>query len=314
MAHTRLLVEVAREYCAARGYGLMELSDGWLLRIKTRSFTHFIFGYDLGLNSSAAAQLANDKSATFDALQAADIPAIAHVLFHSPRMTPYVSPAGNWRRLIGLFDAWNQDVVLKPHMGTGGDQVSRARTIRELEEIAQSLLSSNRAITVSPFYDFAAEYRVIVLNGEARVIFRKERRFIVGDGVSTAGALAAEASAGSTSTDLGHGLDLAYVPAAGETILLEWRHNLGHGATPVSVEFGADNLIPVLSKAAVRELGLRFASVDIAAGAEAKVLEVNSGVMLDLYAQTSGENRGTATKIYEDALDRALEHAPASSA
>jgi glutathione synthase/RimK-type ligase-like ATP-grasp enzyme len=308
MQPERFLVSTVRGFCERNAYQLSVKSQGWLLIIESSNRRHLLFGYDLGLNSSAAQQIAGDKSATFEVLAAGGVPAVEHVLFHAPSMRPYVPEAGNWAHMLQCFEAWSSDVVCKSHAGTGGTRVFRAKTQVELEECVQLLFGSGRALTISPYVDFVHECRVIVLDGEARLAYRKERPFVIGDGVSTVAELVGRAAdiPSPPKEAAGCRIDFDHVPSKGEAILIEWRHNLAHGATAVIVELDeALSLVDLAVRAADR-LNLRFASVDIAETREPLVLEVNAGVMMESLAASSPENQARAVAIYEAALTQVM--------
>jgi glutathione synthase/RimK-type ligase-like ATP-grasp enzyme len=77
---------------------------------------------------------------------------------------------------------------------------------------------------------------------------------------------------------------------------LNWRHNLDAGARPVLVEPGAarEACVAIAVKAA-KAIGIRFASVDvIRVGGVLKILEINSGVMMEALG-----------KLYPDLVDAA---------
>ena len=67
----------------------------------------------------------------------------------------------------------------------------------------------------------------------------------------------------------------------------DWRHNLDLGARPVLLPPGTTREACVaLAIRAARAIGIRFASVDIVRVAdEWKVLEINSGVMMETLGQ-----------------------------
>ena len=62
----RLLVDSVARYASARGLKFAAHSHDWILTLRQAKHTHLIHGYDLGLNRSGAAKVANDKSATHD--------------------------------------------------------------------------------------------------------------------------------------------------------------------------------------------------------------------------------------------------------
>jgi glutathione synthase/RimK-type ligase-like ATP-grasp enzyme len=85
--------------------------------------------------------------------------------------------------------------------------------------------------------------------------------------------------------------------------VLNWRHNLDAGARPVLLEQGAAREACVaLARRAAKAIGIRFASVDIVrVGGAWKVLEINSGVMMEALGKLHPELVDAA---YGAALDK----------
>jgi glutathione synthase/RimK-type ligase-like ATP-grasp enzyme len=83
----------------------------------------------------------------------------------------------------------------------------------------------------------------------------------------------------------------------------DWRHNLDLGARPVLLPAGAArDACVALAISAAHAIGIRFASIDIVGVAgEWKVLEINSGVMMETLGQHHRELVQTA---YAAALDK----------
>jgi len=82
----------------------------------------------------------------------------------------------------------------------------------------------------------------------------------------------------------------------------DWRHNLEFGAEPVLLEQGeARDACVALAIRAARALGIRFASIDVVrVGTEWKVLEINSGVMMEMLGKVHPE---LVHATYSAALD-----------
>jgi glutathione synthase/RimK-type ligase-like ATP-grasp enzyme len=78
--------------------------------------------------------------------------------------------------------------------------------------------------------------------------------------------------------------------------VLNWRHNLDAGARPVLLEPGeAREASVAIAIKAAKAIGIRFASVDvIRVGGALKILEINSGVMMEALG-----------KFYPDLVDAA---------
>ncbi|MDR0297109.1 MAG: hypothetical protein LBI11_00405 [Streptococcaceae bacterium] len=234
----RQIEKIVRELTKVESY-----ADGWVLR----AGGHLIYGYHFDVNDAAADKLCDDKSATYEVLSAAGIPAIVHV---------FVS--------VDTREALEQltegGYVVKPNEGTGGVDLVRAETLSALTECVAQQLQKFPRLAVSPFEKIETEYRVIVLRGRVELIYAKR------------------------------------LPSDG------WLFNLGQGA---QAEVIAENAaLSELARGAARVLGVTFASVDIVdARGVLKVLEVNSGVMMETFSSLSAENFERAKEIYKKALE-----------
>jgi glutathione synthase/RimK-type ligase-like ATP-grasp enzyme len=85
--------------------------------------------------------------------------------------------------------------------------------------------------------------------------------------------------------------------------VLNWRHNLDAGARPVLVEPGEvrEACVAIAIKAA-KAIGIRFASVDVVrVGGALKILEINSGVMMEALGKLHPD---LVEAAYSAALDK----------
>ncbi|MBR0716364.1 RimK-like protein [Bradyrhizobium liaoningense] len=303
----RIFVQAIRHYCARHDIDIDVRADGWLIAMRRGPQRHFAFGYDIGLNSAIAHRLANDKSAAAEVLALSGVPCIPHRLFIDPKLVP---APGAEEMMRALLADNQQGLVLKPNEGTAGRLVIRVTNARELQLAVEKIFTSSQALVISPFVDIEEEVRVILLEETPMVVYRKERPSVTGDGTHTlrelARATALEARLGDVAPDA---LD-AIVPA-GERRILNWRHNLDAGARPVLIEDGDVRTACVaIAIAAARAIGIRFASIDIVrTGGAWKVLEINSGVMMEALGKLYPE---LAHATYGAALDRVFEDNTAS--
>ncbi|MDR0300165.1 MAG: ATP-grasp domain-containing protein [Streptococcaceae bacterium] len=80
-----------------------------------------------------------------------------------------------------------------------------------------------------------------------------------------------------------------------------WKHNLGLGAKPLVIQ--SNKALEELAKQTALTLNINFASIDIIEVAgELKVLEVNSGVMMEKFSAESDKNYQIAKQIYRKAI------------
>ncbi|MDA9532596.1 ATP-grasp domain-containing protein [Bradyrhizobium sp. CCBAU 25338] len=303
----RIFVQAIRRYCARHGITVDVRPGGWLIAMRRGARRHFAFGYDIGLNSAIAHRLANDKSATAEALQMAGVPCVPHHLFLNPSMGVHVAGA-DWRQgMLALLAQNPQGVVVKPNEGTSGRAVFRATNSDALDRAVTEIFSSGLGLVIAPYVEIEDEVRVIVLDGKPMIVYRKERPSVVGDGMQTLRELASAAGQHRRLHELAaHELN-AIVPK-GERRLLTWQHNLDAGAKPILLDEGevrADCANLAIDAASF--IGITFASIDVVrVDGIWRVLEINSGVMMEALGRL---HPGLVQATYDAALDRIFETA-----
>lgn len=233
----------------------------------------------------------------------------------------YVPRAGGWAAIQKLVGELGFPVVLKPLKGTGGLDVIKATCWREVEAAVQHIFNHDYGLAVSPYKRIIDEYRCFCLDGEVELIYRKVRTTVEGDGVHSVAALVAallaEASADArTLSSLAKAAaaltpeELIRVPAAAECVPVQWKHNLGQGASlSLDVRPEAAAQLRALAPRAVAAIGVHFCSVDVVEVAEEgfMVMEVNSGVMMDSFiAQLGEQGVALAHRLYRDAVLKTL--------
>lgn len=280
---------IIKEICQENDISCTSFSDDWSFRLEKDEKVKYIYGYRFGLDNGSIQQICNDKSIMCDLLEFCEIPHVEHLFFMD--IKTYKSAKEKIAEKYGK-------VVCKANDGTGGNQVFLAENSEEIEMAVNKVFDSGSMLAISPYYEIDSEYRAIVLNGEIRLMYSKERPFVVGDGVKTVRELAKDIcipiSESMTNMILGKG----------EMVLLNWKHNLGQGARPVIVQDTCIyDVVAKLVKKVLHKVDIRFASIDIVkVKNEFKVLEVNSGVMMEHFSKVSQENYKIAKEIYKDAI------------
>lgn len=311
MNYQRAFVSHLNDICQERGIEIAAFSNDWIFCLRKGGRVTYVFGYDFGVNSAAAKMICKDKTATSDLLDFHGIPRIEHRIFHGPQLKGYVPMSGNWSAMLAFLGEHPKGLVCKPNEGTGGNAVYLARNAGELEAAVYQVFERSRSLCLSPFEEFEFEYRVALLFGEVQFIYRKVRPSIPGDGQQTLrelflGMLAAAPDFAAHAAGL-KGLEEMNVeweriPSLGEKVPLNWRHNLGQGASP---EFLGDKdpmrePVAALALEATRALGVELASVDIAATPNGlKVLEINSGIMMESLAKNHPDGAAISRRFYD---------------
>ena len=306
----RTFVDAVKRYCADHGIGVEIRSQGWLIIMQRGPKRHLAFGYDLGLNSAVAHQIANDKAATAEVLQMCGVPCVPHTLFLSPQMNEYIPPQRSWEAMIALLREYPNGIVVKPNEGTSGDSVFKVSTEPELELAAHKIFSSSLSLAVSPYVDIEDEIRVVLLDQDPVVVYSKNRPAIVGDGKRSLLQLALDATPAELRSSVLRGMigdldraALDAVPPLGQRRLLNWRHNLDSGAQPILLEQGDVRQACVeIAVRAAKAIGIRFGSIDVVrVDGALKILEINSGVMMEALSKQHPE---LVYDAYSAALDK----------
>jgi D-alanine-D-alanine ligase-like ATP-grasp enzyme len=306
----RLFLDAIRKYCANHGIQLEIRSAGWLVVMRRGTKQHLAFGYDLGLNSSVAHRIANDKSATAEVLQTCGIPCVPHAVFFSPQMNEVMAPQRSWAAMIAILKESPTGIVVKPNEGTSGNSVFKVSSEPELELAVHRIFSSSLSLAISPCLDIENEVRVVLMDQRPLVVYSKTRPAIVGDGKHSLLELAlattpAEMRSTVLSAMFGE-LDRATldsIPPFGERRLLSWRHNLDKGAQPVLLDQGRtwEACVEIAARAA-NAIGMRFGSIDvIQVNGSWQILEINSGVMMEALGRLHPE---LVYAVYGAALDK----------
>lgn len=298
-------VRMIKEICEEEGISCISYSSDWAFQLEKNGKKNFILGYQFGLNQAVSQQISADKAVASEVMTQNGVANVEHSCFMAPHMFRFTGENGNWKQMVAILEKYG-DIVCKDNEGTGGYFVFHVKTQRQLEEAAQQIFAQADSMAIAPYYEIKKEYRVILLDGEVQVAFEKQRKQLIGDGISTIRQLYADylLNPGNSFEILPSSTDLDRVLEKGESYFFNWKHNLGQGATPNLLTELPDRL-KELARQAVHALNLRFASVDLVECRDGwKVLEVNSGVMMENLASNGMEYYLLAKQIYRKAIQK----------
>ncbi len=264
---TRMITEI----CSEESIGLKTYSENWAFRLEKDGKCQWIVGYQFPLNTAPSKELCQDKALTSEVLSDFSIANIPHEIIFAGDVK---NPERKEKLRVHVLE-WISKygaVVLKDNYGTGGTKVFRIENADEFFEMAEKLLAGSHAVSLSPFVVINEEYRVSVLDGEPKQLIRKERAFLVTD--------------------------------QGEKVYLNWRHNLGQGATGILVaDEDLKKKLYGMAEQVVKALNITFASVDIVdVDGNFFVLEVNGGVMMEYFSGQDENCYAHAKAIYREAI------------
>lgn len=303
---TRNFVKIIREICNEENIDFVSFSHDWIFQLHKGGVYNYIIGYQFGLNTASINSICCDKSAASEIMTSLGISNVEHNFFMSPINQKYVGKHGNWEKLMALLKKHGK-LVCKTNEGSGGRQVYRVSDQYELEYAVFNIFEKSRSMAVSPYYDIENEYRIIVLNGNIKLVYVKQRPYIIGDGLHTIQHLVLEyidKSHGKLSLSKIDENDINKILCKGEVYYLNWKHNLGNGAYAQIEDnrFIEDNLSAIIDKA-VNKMNIKFASIDIVHCNDGyKILEINSGVMMEHFSQQDEMSYTIAKEIYKEAI------------
>lgn len=301
----RQLEKILKLYCKETGADYISGADGWINTIKKGDLKTFVIGYKFDLNNATSSQLCDDKAALSGILKMFNIPCVEHLFIESPN--GYNRTEAEIKELFNQMLKTYDELVLKPNIGSGGRNVFRCKTVEECYELVEKLLSPRRSLCVCEFEKIKEEYRAIFLDGKIKLVYKKLRPSVVGDGFSNLESLISQQIDKSIETDAT--LNLKIVPLKNERVFVSWKHNLGLGAVAdVNIEKQKVEQLELLAQKVAKAINITFASIDIieTESNELKVLEVNSGVMMEKFSKMNDENFEKAKQIYFEALNKTL--------
>jgi len=293
----RKLIE---EICKEENIDYKLISEDWVMVLTKDNITKCISGYRFSLNDHALGSVIDDKYAFYDLCKINNLPIIEHDILFNPNS----KLGSNTNNLIDkYFKEYNNDVVIKPNMGTEGTDVYHINNKEDLNNIINKLFETNFSISMCPFYKIEKEYRVVVLNNKVELIFEKNKPVVIGDGNKSIKDLLIELNPYYFNNKI---LVDKYnkILKIGEVFEYDWRFNLSKGATAKLVE--DTTLYEKLSDFALnvcQKIGGNFLSVDIIKCKDnLYLMEANSGVCINKVCNFIDKDLKITKEIYRKAI------------
>ena len=271
------------------------VSKNWIMILEKDGITKFVAGYKFGLNDHALGLVCDDKYAIYDVLNAFHLPVCEYfIVFHN------YDP----KKIQEYASKYQYHMVVKVNEGTCGNDMYQVYSEEEMFQRIDELLIKSYSISICPFYEIKNEYRSIIYHDSIELFYGKRRPVVVGDGVKTIYELLLEFNPHYFSKMIDHS-DLDVVLEKGSAYSYGWQHNLSKGAMPFYVEDSdIKTCVQELAMKVAKKLDLKFASVDIVEleNGDIKVMEVNSGVMMDNFMKTMEGGEEVTKEIYRKVL------------
>ena len=294
--------ELIKKICEKHSIEYKLLSKDWIIMLKKNNKIRFISGCKFSLNDHAIGEILDDKYALYDVLRANNIPVVEYnILYPRTNNNSYAIDANNSNNVKEYLKKHNE-IVLKPCKGTCGNDVYHITDINEIDEKLDALFSRYSSISYSPYYNIKNEYRVITLNGNIEIIYKKERPIVIGNGKESIRELLLSFNYEYFKDKLD---DSVYdkILAGGESYEYSWKFNLSNGSrASFDISDVIRRKIESISKSVIKKLDVKFSSIDIVeVGDNFLILEMNSGVMVEnLLSMIDDIN--TVENVYERAI------------
>ena len=255
--------QLIKEIFEEEGINYKYISDDYITVLFKNGKYNYLNRYHMGLNNQITGIICDDKYAMYSILKYHNVPVIEYDLIWSKNNHKNEIEINNKiNYLSNYFRNHNNHIVLKPNMGYSGLMVFNINDINIIKDTFLKLLDYTDTIVANPFYHLKYEYRVIILNGEVRLLYRKELK----DGWQ---------------------FNLSKGSIASKVDDLELKRKLE------TLAFKVYNLINAkfVSIDIVEELNGNLS-----------ILEVNSGVAISKYLDQHMEDYNLVKEIYRDAI------------
>lgn len=231
-----------------------------------------ILGYVFDINDAVTCAICRDKSICSEVLVNNNIPSVYH------------KPFFKHDTFTDIEDYCHDicyPVVVKQNDGGAGNNILLTTDAASLKTNVDKLFSQYNLLTIAKYEEIEDEYRFLMINHHLELCYKKIRQHVIGDGFSTIQELINK----NNITPFVE-LKTSYIPNVNEVVITNWQHNLSQGASPEIVE-NIDEEMLSLAIRTTKILDLKAGCVDIIVTkqGEKKVLEVNSGIMMDNFSQ-----------------------------
>ena len=278
------------------------VSKGWVIILEKNGITRFIIGQKFDLNSHAIGLVMDDKYAMFEVLSANNIPTIQYQMLYRPNIQKeYARNANHYEIAEQYFIDHGESIVIKSNFGLSGIDVYHVTKKEEIAFYLDKVFQNNETLSLCPFYDIKAEYRLIVLDNECLLMYGKKKPVIYGDGKRTIRELLQEFNPYYFNNKLS---DSFYnkVLETNEQYEYSWKFNLAEGAVPFPVQDIElqEQLLNILNHI-TSKFDLGFCSLDIIETTDHKfyIMELNSGVSLHKYSYFFENSEKILKEIYK---------------
>lgn len=294
--------EIIKEICKELNIKYTILSKDWIIKLEKDNEVRYLTGNKFDLNGHAIGNIMDDKYAFYEILKNINIPVCEHNIFYAEKNhQDYAINCNKKEDILNCFYKYHEDVVVKPNKGAMGLGVYHVTDKDELINVTDNLFIKNYSISICPFYHIKNEYRVIVLDNEIKLIYKKINPIVTGDGKSTLKELLINFNSNYyTDKDIPN-----IIPNKNEIYTYDFHFNLSKGSiATLDIDSDTKEKICNLALEVSKKVGITFASIDIikTTSNELLVLEANSGVTINKAIDFIPNGYAIAKQIYKEAI------------
>lgn len=297
-----MFIEMVKEICEELNIKYTLLSKNWVIKLEKDNKIRYLTGNKFDLNGHALGNIMDDKYATYEILNDLDIPVCTHHIFYRHNNhNSFAMGCHKKEDLLKIFHKYNNNVVIKPNRGSMGLGVYHITSEEDLFKKTSILFRNNYSISICPYYQIINEYRVIILDNQIKLMFKKIKPIVIGDGVSALKELLIKFN-----KDYYEAISIPHIiPKKDEIYPYDFKFNLSRGSIAATdIKEPIKNEIASLAQTVSKRSRIRFASIDIIETIDNNllVLEVNSGVTIDKVTKYIENGKKIAKEIYKEAI------------
>lgn len=299
MTYNDYVFKLLLELSASNNFSVKGFSQNYIIEVSNNKDKFYIYGNCFPLNDASSQKLCADKSALSMVLKLNDVNCLEHELYKNPDY----DPTFNINLIENKLKENPKGLVLKDNKGYCGNNVFWVKNKTQIKKAVNKIFKQNLDLAVCPYVDIEDEFRLIMLNGECKVCYKKVRPYVIGDGKLNVKNLIAKKY-----KDIKFDLPfktLNTTPNKNEKIVLGWKHNLKWHSTPEEVvDKKLEKKLIEFAKKVVKTINLKFCSVDLyIEDDKIKVLETNSIVSMNSFANYLKENYNKTKQIFLEAVN-----------
>lgn len=300
---------MVKDICEENNIQMDVISRDWIIALEKNGIRRFIVGCRFDSNRHGLGQVLDDKFATYEALTLCNLPITFHQIQYSEKNhASHAIGYNKYEYVYEFFEKYNRNIVIKVNDGSQGNNCYHITNKNQIKRTLNKLFQRHYSLSLCPYYEIKNEYRVIMFDGNAEIVYQKVRPSVTGDGVHTIKELLTEFNPHYFKNKI-RSKKYNKILKPGETFEYNWQFNLSKGAIS-KMEFDSKMKKSVinLAKKTVQTLGIEFASVDIVDTSEGlMILEINSGVATMHYREIVENGYEIAKKMYTKAILKMFE-------